>query len=124
MQQVYSIAMAVSWPLLIVGALGCGICYWIAVQIAKEREELRTLRVAVEHAPSQAQLQQCLNMWPELAKYPSTVQLGEMVKRATGEENRKAQRKETMLAYSRFFAALTFLGAGIIITGMFWKPPA
>jgi hypothetical protein len=63
-------------------------------------------------------------MWPELAKYPSTVQLGEMVKRATAEEGRKAQRKETMLAYSRFFAALTFLGAAIVITGMVWQPPA
>ena len=122
MQQVYSIAMIAAWPLLIAGALGCGICYWISMQIAKEREQLRTLRVAVEHAPSPAQLQQCLNMWPELAKYPPTVQLGEMVKRATGEEGRKAQRKETMLAYSRFFASLTFLGAAIIIAGMFWKP--
>ena len=111
-----------AWPLLIVGALGCGICYWISMQIAKEREVLRTLRVAVEHAPSQAQLQHCLTMWPELAKYPPTVQLGEMVKRATTEEGRKAQRKETMLAYSRFFATLTFIGAAILITGMFWKP--
>ena len=121
-KQIYSIAMVISWPLAIVGVLGCVVAYWISRQIAKEREELRTLRVAVEHAPSQAQVQRCLGMWPDLAKYPSTVQLGEMVKRATMEEGKRAQRKETMLAYSRFFASLAFLGAVIIVAGMFWKP--
>ena len=122
MERALVIAQQIAWPLAIIAILGCGIAYWISRQIAKEREELRTLRVAVEHAPSQAQVQRCLGMWPDLAKYPSTVQLGEMVKRATLEEGKRAQRKETMLAYSRFFASLAFLGVAIIVVGMFWKP--
>src|SRR5687767_9051616 len=116
--------MMVAWPLAIVGVLGCVISYWVARQIAKEREELHSLRLSLEHTPSPVQVRKCLDLWPDLGQYPSTVQLGEMVKRSGQEEGKKAQRKETMLAYSRFFASLAFLGVAIIVTGMFWKPPA
>ena len=122
MERAFQIAVQVAWPLAAVGILGCGISYWIARQIAKEREVLHALRLSLEHTPSPVQVRRCLDLWPDLGQYPSTVQLGEMVKRSGQEEGKKAQRKETMLAYSRFFASLAFVGVAIIVTGMFWKP--
>jgi hypothetical protein len=122
MEQVFSIAQQVAWPFAAVGVVGAIVAYVFARQIAKEREEIRTLRVSLEHNPSPDQVRQSLAKWPELASYPTTVQLGELVKRSNAEEGQYAQRKESALGYSRLFATLAVLGVAIIVVGMFWKP--
>lgn len=122
MEQVLKIAIQGGWPLAIIGFVGAIVNYWIASQIGKSREELRTLRVAMEHAATPEHIRKCVAMWPDLSQYPATVQQGEMVKRATIEEGKRAQRKEMAMTYTRYCVFVAVIGIALIATGYFWKP--
>jgi uncharacterized membrane protein YeaQ/YmgE (transglycosylase-associated protein family) len=122
MDKVLQVAIQMGWPVAIVGVVGAVVNYMIARQFGQLREELRALRVSMEHSPSQEQIRRCLTLWPELAQYPSTIQLGEMVKRTTLEEGKRAQRKESALTITRIFVFVAVVGAALIVTGMFYKP--
>ncbi len=122
MEPVMKIALPLGWPLAILGVVGAVITYVIAQQFAKSREELRALRVAMEHSPTPEHIRKCIALWPDLSQYPSTVQQGEMVKRTTIEEGKRAQRKEATLTYTRICVFVAVVGVALIVTGQFWKP--
>lgn len=122
MEDVLNTVLKGGWPLALVGVLGAAITYWIARQFGAQREEMRALRVAVEHAATPEYIRKCVARWPDLSQYPATVQQGEMVKRTNIEEGKLAQRKESALSYTRIWVFVAFIGVALIVTGQFWKP--
>lgn len=122
MQQAYDIAMILKWPFLAIGLFGAAVAYVIARQFSAGREEMRTLRVALERSPTQAQLGQGMQLWPEAAQYPETVRLGEMIKRAHQDESRRAEKAEMSLGVCRSFVGLAVVGVALVILGATWKP--
>jgi len=104
---------------LVVAGLG----HVLARQVAMNRETMRKLRVALEHDPSPGQLGQALALWPEAAKYPPTPQRQELVKQATLEERRRADRTELIKGWVRVFLGLAFLGVALYVASLFIKVP-
>lgn len=100
-----------------------GLGHLFARQVAMSRETVRTLRVALEHDPSPGQIGHALSLWPEAAKYPPTPQRQELVKQATLEERRRADRTELIKGWVRVFLGLAFLGAALYVASLFIKAP-
>lgn len=119
---IYRVALGLSWPLAIAALLATGIVYYIAYQLGKDREELRTLRVSLEKNPTPAQIGQGIRMWPEVSQFPSGLQIQEMIKRANTEENRRAERVQVVLGYFRLIGFIAFIGVALIVAGFFFRP--
>jgi hypothetical protein len=119
---VYKAGLTVAWPLAIGALLGVATAYYISRQLSKDREQLRTLRVSLERDPSPGQIGSGLRMWPDVARFPANLQVQEMIKRASQDENRRAERVEVTLSVTRFIACLAFIGIALAVAGMFWVP--
>ena len=119
---IYKAALLCAWPLAIGAVLSMGVAYFISRQLHNDREQLRQLRVSLEKGPSPAQMGEGLRMWPEIGKFPQNLQIQEMVKRASIDENRRAERVEVVMGIVRFIGFLAFIGIALIVAGMFYRP--
>lgn len=63
-----------------------------------------------------------MQLWPEVSKFPTNLQIQEMVKLASTDENRRAERVEIVMGYGRFIGFVAFIGVALIIAGMIWRP--
>lgn len=120
--KILEVAGPIAGILVIAELVAAGVMHLLARQTAENRETMRKLRVALEHDPSPGQLGQALQMWPEAAKYPPTVQRQELVKQATLAEHNKADRTEFIKGVVRFLLGLAFLCAVIFIMSRFIRP--
>jgi len=124
MEKILETAGPIGGLLAIVFVVGAAIAHFLGHQISISRETVRTLRVALEHDPSPGQQGQALQLWPEAAKYSATQQRQELVKQATKEEGRRADRHEMVKGYVRVCLGLAFLGIVVFIASKFIKPAA
>ena len=119
---IYKAALVVAWPLAIIALVAMGVVYYISRQLHAYREDLRALRVSLERNPSPGQIGAGLQKWPDIAHFPENLRIQEMIKRANQDENKRAERVEIVLSYTRFIGFLAFIGIALIVAGYFYRP--
>lgn len=117
--------MGVLAPIALTVGIGClvgGIIgFIVSLQMMKDREIFRELRVALERDPTPGQLAEARRRWPDTGQFSGNMLKGEYVKRAHQEEMRKADRAEKIKGWVRSLFFVAVIGVALFFVGNYVK---
>ena len=82
MEQVYEVALKIALPASIAALVVAIILYLVSRQLGNGRQEMRTLRISLEHDPSPAQVAKAVEIFPDTSRYTGPHRITELARQA------------------------------------------